>query len=190
MNTLRTMHQENEQLIQINVANEVVGSVGKITAHQGQGVLHRALTAFLFDDAGRILVTKRSTSKPLWPEYWDAACSSHQWYPAETAVEAATRRIPFELGITLDSTAGLEELFSYEYHAVYSLEWSENEINSIVVGTFTGECQLNEKEVAEFEWLTPSEVVAKLNAGPPLFAPWFRLAWDGLLERNRIILPL
>lgn len=184
------MIAEDEQLIQIDSQNAVIGSVGKVAAHQGKGVLHRAFTAFLFDEAGWVLVTKRSEHKPLWPEFWDGACSSHQWFPDESAVEAATRRIPFELGITLDEKMILEEVFSYEYHAVFSDEWSENEINSIVVGTYTGECQPNKREVAAYEWLSPADVTARLQATSPSFAPWFQYAWDGLLERGRISLPL
>lgn len=180
------MQTQQELLIQVDAHNSVIGSVGKIEAHRGKGLLHRAFTAFLFDEKGRILLTQRSDSKPLWPGYWDAACSSHQWFPEETAAAAANRRIPFELGIELPQPSNLQELFSSEYHAVYSSEWSENEINSIVVGTYTGECKLNPKEVREYRWLTRVEVSDQLNSVPSNFAPWFPIAWEGLRERGII----
>ena len=197
----KTMETDADQLIEVDDNNTVVGQIGKIAAHQGKGVLHRAFTCFLFDENGWVLVTQRAAAKPLWPLYWDAACSSHQWFPQETALEAARRRIPFELGIQLDQSEptreanqselkdqpislNLKELFSYEYHAVYSKEASENEINSIVVGTYDGECQLNEHEVAQYQWLSPTAVVKQLEETPATFAPWFKLAWDGLIEHG------
>lgn len=186
LDPVQIMQSQQEQLIQVDSNNVIIGSVGKIAAHQGGGILHRAFTAFLFDDKGNTLITKRSVTKPLWPDFWDGACSSHQWFPDESAAQAAVRRIPFELGINLDRKTVLTEYFTYEYHVVYSPEWSENEINSIVVGSYTGECTPNSNEVAAYEWVEPSVIAARLKATSSFFAPWFKMAWEGMLARDLI----
>ena len=188
--TQQLMLSEQEQLIQVDTHNVVLGSVGKVTAHQGAGVLHRAFSAFLFDNLGRVLIAKRSASKPLWPLFWSDSCSSHQWFPDETAVHSAYRRIPFELGVTLSESANLQAIFAYEYHATYSPSWSENEINSIIIGRYDGACAPNAREVAEYVWLEPEQVSELLNTKPEQCAPWFKIAWDGLLERGSCLPPL
>jgi isopentenyl-diphosphate delta-isomerase len=165
-----------ETIVLINSADEVIGEIGKIEAHQKVGRLHRAFTIFLQNQKGEWLITKRSEQKPLWPLWWDAACSSHPWFPNETIEQAALRRLPFELGLQIEQVHNLTEVFAYEYHAVYSSEWSENEINHIVVATYDGSVSPNTNEVAEFQWLTSAHIDELLNQSN-YFAPWFEQAW-------------
>ena len=47
-----------------------LGFASKQACHEGDGVLHRAFSAFLFNDAGELLLQQRSALKPLWPLYW------------------------------------------------------------------------------------------------------------------------
>lgn len=165
------MQSEDEQVILVNSENEVIGQTGKIAAHQGLGQLHRAITVVLFDHQDRILVTQRSAEKPLWPDFWDAAASTHQW-PGEDAVTAALRRLPFEIGVTGEN---LQEAHHYEYHAIYSDEWSENEINHIVVGNLDTDPQLNPHEASAFAWKTTAELRQELTQPNHQYVPWFAL---------------
>lgn len=166
-----------EILIRVNSDDEPIESVEKVTAHQGAGVLHRAFTVFLRNEDGKWLITQRSHQKPLWPEWWDAACSSHPWWPNESSEAATLRRIPLELGITVDS---VRFLFKYEYHAVYSPEWAENEVNHILLGQFSGEPNPNPDEVADWKWMSSAEITTALADPHHRFAPWFPLAWERL----------
>lgn len=178
MNDWQRMKTEQEQVVLVNSKNEVIGSNGKIAAHQGKGQLHRAITVFLTNPNGEILITQRSTQKPLWPLWWDAACSTHQW-PGEADASAAARRLPFELGIDVPAQ-NLHLEFTYEYHAVYNSEWSENEVNYIFTGVTNDEPQLNPSEVAAYEWKSPNEVAAELSQENHRFAPWFEIAFRRL----------
>jgi len=166
------MSSQKEEVILVNSANEVIGSADKFLAHQGKGMLHRAITVVLFNPQQQVLVTQRSAQKPLWPLWWDTACSTHQW-PGESDVEAAIRRLPFEIGIT---TTDLQASHQYEYHAVYNEEWSENEINHIVVGTVQQDPVLNPDEVAQFAWKSLEEIRAELQNPNHQYAPWFEAA--------------
>lgn len=183
MDVLQKMKNEAELLIAVDSNTTPLFPVEKFTAHRGAGQLHRAVTVFLFNEQGQTLVTQRSAKKPLWPLWWDAACSTHQWWPDESAVSAAKRRLPFEIGILPEKVIDWQEQFSYEYHAVYSPEWSENEINSIVTGTHAGEYQLNADEVASARWISPETLSAELEQPDHQFAPWFPLAWGQLLPK-------
>lgn len=172
------MTSQKEEVNLVNSANVVIGSADKFVAHQGKGMLHRAITVVLFSTHDDILLTQRSAKKPLWPLWWDAACSTHQW-PSETDVEAAIRRLPFEIGLT---TTDLKASHQYEYHAVYNEEWSENEINHIVVGTVDQDPILNPDEVADFCWKSAAEIQAELQKPDHRYAPWLAEALQPWLK--------
>lgn len=178
--SLEKMQRENELLIQVDENNQVLGAIEKITAHRFPGTHHRAFTCFLQNENGDLLITQRSKFKPLWPLWWDGACSSHQWYPKEYAVEACLRRLPFELGIELNLIKNLKEVFVYEYRAEYSQEWVEHEHNSIVVGEYSGDWQLNPHEVADLQLYSVSKFEILLNRKTLPIAPWVPLAWPQL----------
>lgn len=173
------MQSQNEQVILVDTANRPIGAESKITAHQGSGKLHRAITVFLKDDEGRWLITQRSTKKPLWPLAWDGACSTHQW-PGENEFDCATRRLPFEIGISARFTCVLEP---YEYHAVYSPEWSENEYNYAVLGITDGEPTLNPDEAVGHIWLTTEEIEREVAQQTREYVPWFAKAFR-LIQKN------
>lgn len=175
------MQTQNELLIAVDSQDQVLHSIGKVSAHQGSGTLHRAFTIFLKNSKNEWLITQRSQTKPLWPLWWDGACSSHPWYPNETVLEAVFRRVPFELGIDAEKAKNIREIHSYEYHAVYSPEWSENEINHILVGEYDEDPTPNPSEIADYQWLA-SRQIKKLLEDPRFFAPWVKQAWDGLIE--------
>ena len=68
---------DDEALILVDDQDNEVGFLNKADCHVGDGVLHRAFSVFLFDDAGRLLLQHRASGKPLWPLYWSITCCSH-----------------------------------------------------------------------------------------------------------------
>jgi isopentenyl-diphosphate Delta-isomerase len=180
---IQKMQKQDEQIIAVDSHDTPLHAVEKIAAHRAPGTLHRAITVNLINAKGEWLLTQRSASKPLWPLWWDMACSTHPWWPDEDAITTSARRVPFEIGIPWETVRGARDLFAYEYHAVYSAEWAENEINHIVVG----ECDLdptpNPDEVAEWRWATPESIAEELSQPGHAFAPWFEPAFEKLSSR-------
>ena len=107
---------ENEPLILVDANDTVVGHASKQEAHDGQGILHRAFSVFLFDTQGRVLLQQRAAAKRLWPLFWSNGCCSHPRRGEETPA-AAARRTQEELAVEAQS---LSYLFKFEYHASYS----------------------------------------------------------------------
>lgn len=160
----------DEELLIVDSYNKVRGEIGKIKAHQWPGTRHRAFTAVVKNEEGKWLITKRSGKKPLWPNWWDLAVSSHPWLSEQTDTGLAVRRrVPFEIGAQVGQ---VRLLGTYEYAAVYNSEWAEHEYNEIWLAELTGEIQLNEDEVADYRWATLAEI--KDEVVP--FAPWVRYA--------------
>jgi len=60
---------DSESLILVDEADREVGHLDKAQCHQGRGVLHRAFSLFIFNDAGELLLQQRAASKRLWPLY-------------------------------------------------------------------------------------------------------------------------
>ncbi len=176
MDSWQKMVTEDEHVMLVDSSDTVIGTAGKIEAHQKAGKLHRAITVFLFDEQDRTLVTQRSARKPLWPLWWDAASSTHQW-PDEEDIACALRRLPFEIGA---SATDLQFAFKYEYHAVYSPDWAENEVNHILVGRIEGKLQLNLNEVTDCAWKSLEEIRQELSQPDHRYAPWFPLAIEKL----------
>jgi isopentenyl-diphosphate delta-isomerase len=161
-----------ESIIAVDTNDQPQQAVEKYTAHRFPGTLHRAVTIILINEKGEWLLTQRSAQKPLWPLYWDWACSTHQWWPHEPTIATCQRRLPFELGIDIKQVRDLHHLGTYEYHAVYSPEWAENEINHLWLGQYDGELQLNPDEVKDYRWALPKEWLTELSQPGHSFVPW------------------
>ena len=66
-----------ELLILVDEEDQVLGHDTKENCHQGEGILHRAFSLFLFNDRKQLLLQQRSEQKPLWPMYWSNSVCSH-----------------------------------------------------------------------------------------------------------------
>ena len=97
MNDLhRIVSSESEQLILVDRDDNEIGYVSKADAHDGAGMLHRAFSLFLFNDAGELLLQQRAPEKRLWGGYWSNSCCSHP-RRGESLDIATSRRLLDEL---------------------------------------------------------------------------------------------
>jgi isopentenyl-diphosphate delta-isomerase len=166
---------ESEKLILVNDRDEVIGSMSKAHAHDGDGVLHRAFSLFLFDTEGRLLLQRRSAEKRLWPLYWSNSCCSHPRF-GESMEVATSRRLSQELGIS----GRLEFVYKFMYQARFSCEGSENEFCSVYLGRCAETPQVNETEIAEWRFISAENLERELEDRPEQFTPWFKMEWQRL----------
>ena len=169
---------DDEVLILVNADDEAIGSLSKGACHDGEGVLHRAFSVFLFDQDNRLLVQQRSKGKRLWPMYWANSCCSHPRL-GEDMNTATSRRIREELGVEAD----LEYVYKFQYHARFGDLGSEHELCSVYLGRVAASAiEPNPTEIANTQWLEPAEVDAWMSQGSPddAIAPWFRMEWSEL----------
>ena len=66
-----------EVLILVDKNDREIGKTEKEKCHRPPGFLHRAFLIMVFNSQGKILLTKRSKSKALWPGIWDGSVASH-----------------------------------------------------------------------------------------------------------------
>ena len=168
---------DSEELILVDEEDNAIGTLGKARCHDGDGVLHRAFSVFLFDADGSLLLQRRSASKRLWPLYWSNSCCSHP-RSGESMRDATVRRVRQELGVDVE----LEFVYKFIYHVAFADQGSEREFCSVFLGRLHGPVLPNGNEVAEVRYATAAELSAVLASAADSYTPWFKMEWQRLNE--------
>lgn len=171
----RAVSFDSEELILVDKNDQEVGTLRKDACHNGDGVLHRAFSAFLFNAAGDVLLQQRAPGKRLWPGYWSNSCCSHP-RAGETMDFAVGRRLDEELGIE----ANVEFVYKFVYQANFEELGAEHECCSVFVGRLLGEVVINPTEISAWRYVSPKALEQELNAYPGRFTPWCRQEWQAL----------
>jgi len=171
-----------ELLILVDENDNPIGFEEKVKCHLPNGKLHRAFTVLLFDKDGRLLLTRRSKSKMLWPGDWDGTVASHP-RKSETYVSSAERRLPEEIG----AVCNLDYLFKFEYHVPYKDVGSENEVCGTLVGHVSESfrTKLVPDEISEVKWLSSDELYSDMEKNPQIYCPWMVVALYLLPESEK-----
>ncbi|TBR23540.1 MAG: isopentenyl-diphosphate Delta-isomerase [Candidatus Nitrosotenuis sp.] len=171
-----------EFLILVDENDNPIGFEEKVKCHLPNGKLHRAFTVLLFDRDGKLLLTRRSQSKMLWPGDWDGTVASHP-RKSETYVSSAERRLPEEIG----ASCKLDYLFKFEYHVPYKNVGSENEVCGTLIGHVSESFQtkLVPDEISEVKWLSSEELYSDMEKNPQIYCPWMVVALYLLPESEK-----
>ena len=162
-----------EYVILVDQDDNPIGKEDKVKCHLPNGKLHRAFTALIFNGDGKLLLTKRSESKMLWPNDWDGTVASHP-RESETYVTSAERRMPEEIGIACK----MNYVNKFEYHVPYKDIGSENEICGTLIGTvdiFDNSCMVKD-EISEVKWINTDELKNELEQNKDAYCPWMVIA--------------
>lgn len=138
-----------EYVVLVNEKNLPIGTMPKLEAHHANTPLHRGFSLFLFNKKGELLLQQRSLKKITWPGVWSNSVCGHPTLD-EAPVDAAKRRLAFELGI---NNAKLK-LFLPDYR--YQVEKDgimENEFCPVMAGISEEQPQLNPNEVQAIRWI-------------------------------------
>ena len=159
------------QLILVDKNDNQIGVMEKRQAHLSQGKLHRAISVFLFNTKGELLLQQRSQNKMLWPGYWANTCCSHP-QPGESYKKAAERRLNQEFGLK----AKLKPHHQFTYKASYKKIGSEHEIDTVFIGVSDDQPQPNKKEISAWKYLKLNQVKKDIQINPNQYGPWVKLA--------------
>lgn len=142
-----------DQVILVNENDEEIGVMDKLEAHRGDGHRHRAISVYLFrqapDGSGpEVLIQQRSDSKIVGAGQWgNTVCGNVR--PGETYEDCAHRRLREELGI---EDIEIEPIHKFTYKVRCNDEFSENEIDQVFWGHYTGTPVPNGEEVSDYAW--------------------------------------
>jgi isopentenyl-diphosphate delta-isomerase len=166
-----------QEVIAVDADDAELGTVNRLEAHTGEGTRHRAFTALVFDDAGRILLAQRAPTKRLWDTHWDGTVASHP-RPGQGQKEAARQRLVDELGVTPDQYDDLRVTDKFEYKRYYENAGLEWEVCAVLKCTLDDVAlDPDEAEVAGRLWVDYDH----LHDNPAWYrqlrlCPWFQIA--------------
>ena len=164
------------EVVLLDDAGREVGLSPLEEAHAGEGLLHRAFTAVLFDARGQVVLGRRAPGKPLWPGWWDATVASHP-RPGEAMGRAAERRLVEELGVRVD----LVEVETFRYHAPFGGAGSERESCAALFGWLGPDVELA-PHPEEIDAVRSVSVGDLLGGAIERVCPWAWLAFECALE--------
>ncbi len=167
-----------EEVVTVDVDDRETGVAEKMAAHR-EGLLHRAFSIFVFDDAGRMLLQQRAAGKYHSGGLWSNTCCSHP-RPGESVLDAAHRRLREEMGFDCP----LETAFGFIYRTDLDHGLTEHEYDHVVIGRYSGEPAPNSAEVGDWKWMSLEDVHGAVAERPEAFTVWFRIALDALVERG------
>jgi isopentenyl-diphosphate Delta-isomerase len=153
-----------------------VRTLEKLEAHR-QGILHRAVSVFIFNKDNYLLLQKRASKKYHSPDKWSNTCCTHP-FPGETPQAAASRRLKEEMGLECELT----EAFTFLYSAGLDHSLIENEFDHIFIGFSDENPVPDPNEVFEWKWIALQELTQEILNNPEMFSVWLRYMYPKLKE--------
>lgn len=124
-----------------------IGTASREECHKS-GLIHRSVMFFVFDDQGKVLVTKRTETKDFFPGYWSIVLGGHV-RANEGYEDAVIREIEEETGLK-------EKPFFMDS---FKKRISEEKENVKVFGLLAKhKLVLNKEELEEGEFLSMDEL--------------------------------
>jgi len=163
----------------LNPADEIVQIVdkynkttGSVPRHEmrNKGLWHRAVYILVFNSSGQLFVQKRTTSKDIYPGYYDIAAGGVV-LAGESYEESARRELEEELGIKGEE---LKAHFTFPYEEGTNRVWGR-----VYSCTYDGKLTLQAEEVESGFFETPQNVIALSEKEP--FTP------DGIYVLKRYL---
>ena len=147
--------------------------IEKMEAHRS-GQLHLAVSVFVFDENGRLLVQRRAASKYHCGGLWANTCCTHPHWD-EIPSAAAPRRLREELGV---AGVDLVERRTIDYRADVGGGLVEHERVTFYEGRVEADeltFDLDPAEVDAVDWWDASRLADALAREPEMLTPWFRI---------------
>jgi len=153
-----------------------LSTMEKIEAHR-RGLLHRAISVFIFNDRNELLLQQRAVNKYHSPKKWTNTCCTHA-SPGQTLLVAAQRRLSEEMGLI----ATLTEALTFFYQADVGNGLTENEFDHIFFGISNQNPTPDPAEVSDWKWVTIEELEQELIRNPKEYSPWLRQCFSEVIN--------
>jgi isopentenyl-diphosphate delta-isomerase len=167
---------------------QTIGVATKAQVHRPPGQLHRAISAFLLDAAGDLVVQRRAPDKHHGAGLWANTACSHPG-PGEPPEDAVRRRLAEELG--LDGQLALDPAGTVLYRVTdRATGLVEHEYDHLFVGRLVGIPKPDLDEVGAVGTRS-LESLAALADDDREHVPWLgailRAAWPALIAHRDAI---
>ncbi|MCB0102884.1 MAG: NUDIX domain-containing protein [Anaerolineales bacterium] len=155
----------DELLDVVNDNDEVTAQAMRSAVHT-QGLWHRGVHVFLFNEQGDMLIQKRSADRKNSPSLLDCSVSEHV-KAGESYLEAAVRGLQEEMGV-----AGIDLTLRGKIQMEYGV--NDNEISIIYEGRLSGKSvQFDPVEIADVMFMSLDEIKVEIDRNPEYYCYWF-----------------
>ncbi len=161
----------NIEVILVDEHDREVGFMEKMEAHN-KGLLHRAVSVFIFNKKGEMLLQQRANSKYHSGGLWSNACCSHP-LPNESVSDTANRRLREEMGFDTD----LQFAFSFIYKTVFENGLTEYEFDHVFAGIYDGVIKPDHAEVKDYCFMKMDAIEESLIQHQHKYTSWFSIAF-------------
>ena len=158
-----------EQVVLLDEEGRATGTADKAGVHHADTPLHLAFSCYVFDDAGRLLLTRRALTKPTWPGAWTNSLCGHPG-PGETMPDAVRRRAREELGLEVGDVRLV--LPAFRYRAVMPDGTVENEMCPVYVAAGRSLPDPHPAEVDSVAWVEWTSFRTGVLDGTREISPW------------------
>jgi 16S rRNA (adenine1518-N6/adenine1519-N6)-dimethyltransferase len=147
--------------------DRVIGQMVRSEVHRRK-LFHRAVSIFVFNSRGQLLLQQRSATKDEYPLCYTSSASGHV-SAGETYDETAPRELQEELGLT----SPIERLASFPAGPE-----TANEFTALYRTITDSPPQFDPGEIAGGAFYELSEIDEWLARAPEQFSPPFRIAFE------------
>jgi isopentenyl-diphosphate delta-isomerase len=161
----------SEKVVLVDKFDNKIGVMEKMEVHQ-KGLLHRAISVFIFNSYGQMLIQRRALEKYHSPGKWSNTACTHP-RPNEAPIEAAKRRLKEEMGMTTEISFS----FKFTYKANLDQKLIEYELDHVFMGFSNDIPEYNTKEVCDFKYISKEDLENDLEKNPNSYSAWFKLCY-------------
>ena len=158
-----------EKVILVDSNDHPLGLMEKIEAHR-KGLLHRAVSVFIFNSEKALLLQQRADNKYHSPNLWTNTACTHP-RPEESNKESAIRRLEEEMGIYEEN---LTEIFDFIYKEELDNKMIEHELDHVFIGFSNNRPAPNPKEVKDSKYVTVDQLKIDIEKYPEQYTVWFK----------------
>ncbi|QKJ86488.1 Isopentenyl-diphosphate Delta-isomerase [Paramixta manurensis] len=155
------------EVILVDHLDRPTGKMEKLAVHQ-QGLLHRAVTVYVFNSRHQLLLQRRASQKYHCGGLWSNTCCGHP-YPHESTRDAAQRRLREEMGLHL----ALTPIFELSYNLAMSNGLTEHEYGHVFFAISDRLPEINPDEADAWRYETLDDISRDVAKNPADFTPWF-----------------
>lgn len=175
---------EKEVIDIVDENGEVVGKTTRGEAYN-KGLLHLAVNIIVVNSQGEIYIQQRSSTKSVFPLYWDISAAEHV-KSGESFIAAASRGLWEELSITAEvKLLRPKHLQKGEYNKDGKVikEYEVVELYGIV---YDGPIRVDSEEVAQGIFVSQDKLKKRIEEEKMQFTPWSLDEINFLLQNSNV----
>lgn len=159
------------EVILVDSQDRPTGKMEKMEVHE-KGLLHRAVTVYVFNADHQLLLQRRASSKYHCGGLWSNTTCGHP-YPQESTRDAAERRLREEMGLRLT----LQPVFELSYNLPLSNGLTEHEYGHVYFAISDEQPKINPDEADDWRYCSLADIQREIHTHPERFTPWFLLTF-------------